>query len=354
MNKPIVSIIIVNYNGKEYVKKCIDSILKNSFKDLEIIVVDNGSIDESCNFIRKQYEKESIKVSVISLDKNYGPAKARNEGAKIAKGKYIGFLDNDTTVEKDWTKIAVNEFEADNKLGIIQCKLLLSHERDKIDYVGEYLGQNGFLIQRAPVKTTDKGQFDEKVKILAAKSAGMFIRKDVFNKINGFDEDYFIYVEETDLGWRSWLAGYEIRFIPKSIVYHEFGTSSIILSKQQNNYNGKFHGCKNYILTIIKNTEYFSLLKILPIHVILWIGLAYYSLFTGSFKSFIWIHKAIFWNILNLPKTISKRNVIQAERKISDKKLFDIVMQKASLDYFVKKVTISHKVGNAESFKKSK
>tara|TARA_B100000315_G_C14499515_1_gene551652 strand:+ start:544 stop:1032 length:489 start_codon:yes stop_codon:yes gene_type:complete len=160
-------------------------------------------------------------------------------------------------------------------------------EPDQIDYVGEYIGTNGFLVQVAPAGTKDEGQFDKQYPILAAKSAGMFIKREAFDVAGGFDEDYFIYVEETDLGWRTWLAGYTVVFAPKCKVYHKFGTSSVILGKHKNDYNSKFHGTKNYILTFLKNLNFFYLVRILPVHIFLWLGLAWFSLFQRRLNHFL-------------------------------------------------------------------
>jgi len=354
MKKPLLSVIIVNFNGLEYVRRSVKSVFLSETKNLEVIVVDNGSEDKSPEMLEKEFAQFGTKFSVVKLKKNFGPAKARNEGVKRSKGELLAFLDNDTLVDQNWAQIAIKEFRERENLGAIQCKLLLAKERDKIDYVGEYLGQNGFLVQRVRAGEKDTGLFEQKCDILAAKSAGMFIRKKVFRLIGGFDDDYFIYVEETDLGWRVWLSGYTVEYLPKSIVYHEFGTSGIILGKAKNNYNAKFHGCKNYILTLAKNLQAASLIQILPIHVFLWIGLAWFALLKRDFKSFYWIHKAIFWNIFNIGKTARKRRVVQKKRKITDRELFKIVMRKKPFLYFVRKATVSHEVGNAEGFTKKR
>ena len=348
---PLTSIIVVNFNGQKYILNCLKSIFKNNYPNYEIIVVDNNSTDESITVIWENY-KSKKNLQVLNLKKNFGPAYARNRGVEKAKGKYIAFLDNDTLVHPDWIKNAIPEFEKNQKLGIVQCKLLLANEKNKIDYVGEFLGQNGFLIQIAKGGDEDKGQFEQKMPIMAAKSAGMFIRKKVFDQIGGFDGDYFIYVEETDLGWRSWLAGYETLLIPKSIVYHESGTSTLILGKSRTDFNSKFHGTKNYILTLFKNLGTFNLWRILSVHIFLWIGLAWFMLLLGKRKQFLWIHQGVFWNIINFRKNLKKRNIIQKRRVVSDRILFKTIMKKRKFYYFLKKVIFSHNVGNAESFLK--
>ena len=343
----LVSIVVINFNGKDYLLRCIKSLLKSSYKNYEIIIVDNASSDGSVLAVKNEFTSKLKNIKILRLKKNYGPAKARNEGVKIAKGKYLGFLDNDTQVDKDWVSEAIKLFNKDKKIGCLQCKLLLLKEKNKFDYAGEYINQYGFLIQRAGYQEIDQGQYDQEVDILAAKSAGMFIRKDVFNKIGGFDDDYFIYVEETDLGWRSWLAGYRTIFCPKSVVYHEFSSSLNILGPGKTNYNIRFHGTKNYICTLIKNLEFKNLLIILPKHLIIWLSLAIFlSIGRRQFENSANVVKGILWNIKNINKTLTKRKIIQENRVFSDNELFKKVYKRQSFVVKIKQFIFAEKLGN--------
>lgn len=350
--KPRLSVVIVNCNGFEFTQACIKSVVKSKLNNKEIIVVDNGSQDESIAKLKAQFSDlvAEQKLILLSFDTNQGPAKARNYGVSRSQGEILAFLDNDTQVADDWDKIALELFARFPKLGVIQSKLLLAQEPNKIDYVGEFMGNNGFLVQVAPGGTIDTGQFDQLFFILAAKSAGMFIRRSTFDEINGFDEDYFIYVEETDLGWRSWLAGYQNIFLPNSVVYHESGSSSITLGQQKVNFNAKFHGCKNYILTLYKNLSLSNLVLILPWHVILWIGLAFFSLLKGNLNESKWILGGIWWNIVHLPISTKKRRIVQSSRCVSDQTLFGPLMKRKPFSYFLAKAINKHTLGNANSF----
>ncbi len=327
----LVSVVITNYNGKKYLEDCLWSILKNNYTNCEIIIVDNASGDGSLEYIDQKFKNDNDKIIVVRLAENFGPSKARNEGVRVAHGKYIAFLDNDTKVHPDWIIEALKLFEKDEQIAALQCKLLLMEEPQKLDSVGEYLGPNGFLVQRTNVHEIDTGQYDQEVDILAAKSAGMFIRKKAFQEINGFDEDYFIFMEETDLGWRLWLAGYKTVFAPKSIVYHLFSTTRKIVGKVGNNYLVRFHGTKNYVMTLMKNLGGRNLVYILPGHIFIWNGLAFVLFFQGDFKSSRNILRAINWNFKNFFKILRKRSQIQAERKISDKDLFKKVMRRQGI-----------------------
>lgn len=344
--KPLISIIIVNYNGYNLLKVCLDSILLNNYSNYEIIIADNGSLDDSVSKIKKNYSKYLKKIKILDLKKNYGPSLARNLAFKKSKGEIIAFLDNDTKVKKDWISQVIPIFKSNQKIGAVQSKLLLIEYPKKIDYVGELLGTLGFLKPIAPYGIIDKGQFDKNISILAAKSAGMFIRRVAFIDAGMFDPDYFIFMEETDLGWRTILSGYKNIFCPSSVVYHKFSSTKDIVDPDFNNYLVRFHGTKNYIQTLIKNLSAKYLIKILPIHIILWFCLATYLLLTAKFKSAKNIYKGIFWNFINIRKIIKKRRLVQKSRKLSDDDLFkkNKLMARTSLSYYIKKFTNSQRV----------
>jgi len=343
---PLVSVIIVNYNAKEYLRSCLEAVVQNTYPSYEVLVVDNGSTDGSNVMVAHEF---GGRVKIIPLAKNFGPAYARNRGVEQARGKYLAFLDNDTIPDKNWLGAAVGVMEDDASIGVVQCKLLLASDREKFDYAGDYLSQYGFLVQRVEANVVDEGQFDQLDEILSAKSAAMLIRKDVFEEIGGFDEDYFIYLEETDLGWRTWLAGYRIIFVPDSVVYHEFGTTSLLEPKLQS-FNAKFHGTKNYITTLIKNFGGPNALKIVPLHILLWLGLGSFLVLKSQFKEGFYVWRGVLWCGFHLSQVLKKRRRIQSTRVVSEKALMNKLLKKVPFDYFLRKATVSETVGHAESF----
>lgn len=345
---PLVSVIIINYNGQKYLQRCLEGVFKNIYPHFEVIVCDNGSTDGSQDYIRKLSSRYK-NLFLVALERNFGPSYARNKGVEKSAGKYIAFLDNDTRPEEDWLVDPVRELEEDPKLGACQCKLLLMREPGKIDYVGDYLSQFGLLVQRVQGGEEDRGQADEKVEILSAKSAAMLIRRKTFDDAGGFDPDYFIYVEETDLAWRVWLAGYHIVFIPSSRVYHEFGTSSAILGDFQQ-YLNKFHAPKNYLMTLYKNLGTLALLKILPVHFLLWTGVGIWFLLKKKPRLALYIFSGLGWFLLKLPKNAQKRMRIQSQRRVTDEVLLPKIMRNQPIDYFLKKLRQVHSIGNTTSF----
>lgn len=238
---------------------------------------------------------------------------------------------------------ALELLEKNSSIGVIQCKLLLMDARNKFDYAGDYLSQYGFLVQRASFAEEDSGQFDKPVNIFAAKSAGMIVRKTAFASIRGFDDDYFVYMEETDLCWRTWLNGWLVVFLPTSIVYHEFGKARKVKSARTR-YLSSFHGTKNYVTTLIKNLDTINLLKILPIHIILWIAIVvrYYTkkrLFEAN-----WIIKGLLYNLISFRSIWLKREFVQNfVRKVPDNDIFPHIMRKQPISYFFNKVAVSEK-----------
>ncbi len=349
---PKVSIIIVNYNGQKYVDRCVASVFENIYPDYEVVVVDNGSNDGSVSLLREKYGQRG-NFKLVTLSSNLGPSAARNKAAAQATGKYLALLDNDTVPEPDWLIEPVKAMEADATLGACQCKLLLLKNPKQLDYTGDYISQYGFLVQRVETGDTDIGQSDQRVEILSAKSAAMLIRRAAFDRAGGFDPDYFIYVEETDLGWRTWLAGYRIIFIPESRVLHEFGTSSVILPNQQN-FLSKFHGTKNYIMTLAKNFGTVNYLTVIPIHVFLWLAMASVLCFKGQRKSGLYITRGVWWTITHAGSIRRKRRRIQAQRQIEDKKLMPIVRRRKPLKYFYGKFSKPVIIGNTKSFNRPK
>lgn len=335
-SRPSVTVLVVNYNGLGAVEKCITSVLKSKYPGVAVFVVDNDSTDGSVQTLEKKFSDEK-RFQLLKLDKNLGPALARNLAMGKIKSKYVAFLDNDTVVNKNWLLEPIKMMEGDKTIASCQSKLLMAYDHRVIDYVGDYVSQYGFLVQKAPGGEMDRGQYNSNFEILSAKSAGMVLRRKAFDEVGGFDPDYFIYVEETDLGWRFWLSGYRNIFTPSSVVFHEYGTTAKRFPTEQN-YRAKFHGSKNYIATLFKCLSAKNLVQILPVHIGLWLIIAIWFFIKKQPKNGFWILKGIAWNFFHLFSQLKKRAIIQEKRKITDKILFKKIMERKSLDYFYNKL----------------
>jgi len=236
-SNPLVSIIIVNYNGKNHLEKCLKSIMKINYPNYEIILVDNNSTDDSVEFVKNVYPS----IIIIKLDKNYGFAEPNNIGAKIAKGDFFLFLNNDTKVDPNFINEMVNVLQNDSEIAI--CQSLLLKPNGQVDSSGDFIDTLGRTY-------SSKDKANEVKKILSARGASMMIRKESFWDLGGFDKKFFASYEDVDLGWRAWLWGYKIVLVPNSIVYHTGGqTIEKILPEI------RFHGVKNSLVIRLTNFE---------------------------------------------------------------------------------------------------
>ena len=237
MSFPKVSIIIVNYNGKILLEKCLESVFKANYKNFEVIVVDNNSTDDSVNFITKYYPS----IILLKLNKNKGFAEPNNIAAKIATGEYLLFLNNDTIVTPDFISEMIPIIEKDDKIAI--CQSLLLKPDKSIDSSGDFIDHLG-VVYNSTTKINDVR------KISSARGASMLIRKKIFGILEGFDEKFFVSFEDVDLGWRTWMIGYKVILVPQSVVYH-IGSQTIKSKKSEI----AFHGFKNQLSMKLTNFE---------------------------------------------------------------------------------------------------
>ncbi|MDD5165799.1 MAG: glycosyltransferase family 2 protein [Candidatus Omnitrophica bacterium] len=334
---PLVSVIIVNHNGIDFVDTCLSSVLNSSYTDFEVVFVDNASGDGSLEYVKKAFGSDQ-RLKFVENSGSLGPAVGRNRGSRSAKGKYLIFLDNDTKVKADWISELVEALEYDKTIGAAQAKLLRM-DTDFYDCAGDYLGPLGFLIERSRC-AKDTGQFDYIADILSAKSAASIIRKDLFDKIGGFDEDFYMYLEETDLSWRVWLAGYRVVFVPKAVVYHSFETAKKDIKKYYSKYVVRYYGCRNYISTLIKNLEFRNLIRFLPLHIFSWVILSLLFLLKGQLRDFFYIIKGIFWNMLNFGLLLKKRRTINREiRARGDTSILKTIKSSEGIGDYLRKIT---------------
>jgi len=237
MDNPLVSVIIVNYNGKPHLEKCLESLMNVDYEKYEVILVDNNSNDDSLEFVKNVYPS----VIIIKLDKNYGFAEPNNIGAKIAKGDFLLFLNNDTKVNPNFIQEMVNVFNQDSKIAISQSLLLKTN--GEIESSGDFID----IIGRAYMS---KEKVTEVKEILGARGACMMVRKNIFWELGGFDKNFFASFEDVDLSWRAWIWGYKIVLVPNSIVYHTGGQTVQLLRSEI-----KFHGVKNILILSLTNFE---------------------------------------------------------------------------------------------------
>jgi len=244
MNKsPLVSIIVVNYNGKNQLEKCLESLVKINYDPFEIILVDNNSTDTSIEYVKNHYPS----IIIIKLDKNYGFAEPNNIGAKNAKGDYLLFLNNDTLVDPNFLSELVKIAKKDSSISIFQSLLLKPN--GEVDSSGDFID----ILGRA---YSSKDNTNNVRKILSARGASMMIKKDAFWELGGFDKNYFASFEDVDLGWRAWICGHKVVLVPSSIVFHEGGKTIENISNEI-----MYHAVKNNLSLRLVNFEFSHAIK---------------------------------------------------------------------------------------------
>jgi GT2 family glycosyltransferase len=330
----LVSIIIVNWNGLKWLKDCLPTLAKQTYKSIEIILVDNASDDASVTWIKKNFPH----VAIISSRTNKGFADANNIGFDSAKGEYILFLNNDTRATPTFVEELVQVFTHDGKIGGVQSKLLLMDDTSRLDSIGAFLTPTGFLYHYG-FMNRDKKEFDREINLYTAKGAAMMFKRSVLDmvKVNGklFDPDYFAYFEETDLCHRVWLAGFKIVYGYKAIIFHKMGGTSTTMD----NAYIQYHSFKNRICTYLKNLEVINLLTILPFHLLCCQFFACMYLLRGKLNVSLAVQKAILWNLIHLRSTWQKRMIIQRSvRKVHDKQYFPFIYKTAPLAFYISQI----------------
>jgi len=206
---------------------------------------------------------------------------------------------------------------------------------NRYDYAGDFISPTGFLVERAR-EAEDKGQFDKTQRVFSVKGTAMIMRKDVYVRLGGFDNDYSFGWEEPDYTWRAWLAGYETYFLPDITVFHFYGTKKKPMSYYIRS-QIFYHGCRGQITTLLKNLGLIRMLYMLPVSVGSWIILSLLFFVRGDTSKSWGLIRGIWWSIVNLPHTLKKRAQVQKFRKITDSTLFSTVGTTQSISYYVGK-----------------
>lgn len=209
-----VTVIIPNYNGKKYLKDCLDAMEKQSFPDFEVLLVDNGSDDGSQEYVEKEYPW----VRLISLSENTGFCGAVNQGIQNSTGPFVILLNNDTIADRNFVEELVKAIEKRNRAFSCQAKLLEMRDQDKIDDAGNYYCALGWAF--ADGKGKPEAEYNKEKKIFASCGGAVIYRRELLEKTGLFDEEHFAYLEDLDIGYRGRLLGYENWYCPKARVLH--------------------------------------------------------------------------------------------------------------------------------------
>mgnify|MGYP005849417017 CR=1 FL=1 len=215
MSNPLASVIIPNYNGVRLLPTCLNSLRRQTFRDFEIVVVDNASTDDSLRLLREQYPE----VSTLTLPRNLIFAGAVNEGIRHTSSEMVVLLNNDTEVDERWLEELALAFAGQPAFGWFACKMLLFDRRDIIDSAGDLYRVDGIPGIRGDLER-DAGQFDQPGEVFGACGGAAAYRRSLLVDVGLFDEELIAYCEDVDLNLRAHLAGYRCYYVPTARVYH--------------------------------------------------------------------------------------------------------------------------------------
>lgn len=282
------AIVILNWNGKKLLEQFLPSVINYS-KEADIYVADNASTDDSIAFLEKNYPQIRLILNKI----NGGYAKGYNDALKLVDADILCLLNSDVEVTENWLQPIVNVFSKKKDISIIQPKILDYNQKDYFEYSGAgggFIDALGYPFCRGRIFDTiekDKGQYNDTTEIFWASGACFFIRKNVFDELNGFDEDYFAHQEEIDLCWRARNKGHKIYYVGSSSIYHVGGATL-----KNSNPKKTFLNFRNSLFTLTKNLPSQRLFLVLLSRLLL-DGLAGIRfLFQLKFLHFIGIIKA--------------------------------------------------------------
>ena len=324
MTQPLVSIIIVNWDGRHYLPACLESLAAQTFRDFEVVLVDNGSRDGSVAFVQERYPW----VRIVPLDRNTGFATGNNIGLAHATGsEYLVALNNDTRVAPDWLEILVRVADSRPDAGIVGCRVVAMDEPDLIDSVGHGICRDGisrgrFRRQRWSRIGQAMGEVEE---VLLPTACAALYRRTMVERIGFFDDDMFAFAEDTDLGLRARRAGWGALVATNAVVEHQYSGTGGVFSPfkiqlvERNHY---WVAVKTFPRSWLLLLPWYTLLRYLTQVRCVMFGAGSGGEFAAS-GSKIAIALAILRGtgqaLLGVPRMFRKRSVIMADSAMDDR-----------------------------------
>lgn len=286
---PLVSIVIVSWNGLELLKACLPSVVATRYPNLEIILADNGSADGSAEWVARTFPE----VKIVRHPENWAFSRGNNEAIAHTAGKYIVLLNNDMEVPPDWLDPLVETMERDASIGAVQPKLLQHTDHSMFEYAGAcggFLDRLGYPFARGRIFFTveeDRGQYDDEADVFWATGAAIMLRRAALDEVGLLDEHFRLHMEEIDLCWRLQRHGYRVVVNPKSETYHIGGASL-----PQGTPLKAYYNFRNSLLLLFKNLPPATFRRIL-VQRVLFDGAAWWrALFTGRPREALAITRA--------------------------------------------------------------
>lgn len=328
---PFISIVIANYNGERYLRTCLTSLLKSSIKKYEVIVIDNNSTDTSLEIV-KEFQKKDSRIKILKNKVNVGVPASRNIAIAHCIGEIVVFLDNDTEVRINSLEQLIKPLSKSD-VGAAQALLIDFENRNFVQMAGGHLIPQAIWLWGFYERSKYS---DIKSKLgatnIIAISAALAVKKQVLDKINGYDDLLNNYTDDLDFSWRIWIAGFKVVLAYKSIVYHYTKSVTRRANVGSNKFDIYFHMAKNSFRSILKNYETVNVIRYLPISIFVNLSRAVLVLLRrGDVSALSATILAIWWFFKNLPNSLQSRTNTQRTRKFSDREIMNKVFVSGSL-----------------------
>jgi GT2 family glycosyltransferase len=311
------SIVIVSYNSKQKLMACLASVISSMPDDCELIVVDNASSEGNADQIATSFPETVL----IRSHTNLGFAAGCNLGVRHAQSRYLVFLNPDTIVERGWLESMIAPLESDDSIGLVTPKILLLAAPDRLNTCGCDIHISGLTLCRGIGRPRD---YYPKIDEVGAVSGAAFaIRRELFDKLGGFDEDMFLYMEDIDLSWRARLAGYPSLYTPECTVMHDYElrvTQHKMFWQERNRY-----------MMLLKSFRWPTLAILLPAYIVAEF-ITWGFVLLNDRNNIANKLRAYGWIISNWQIIMRKRKATQALRKVSDRTLLKSTESKLDFD----------------------
>ena len=325
---PLVSVIVVNHNRGDLLRQCLNSILSQSYNRLEIVVVDNGSSDNSLSVVKSFPDP---KIKLMTLDQNYGFARGNNVGIKEAQGELIALLNNDAVADEHWIECLVEAMQSGSQVGMCASKILF-FETEIVDKVGHLLYLDGQNRGRG-TGVKDKGQYESVEEVLFPDACAALYRRRMLEEVGYFDEQFFAYGDDADLGIRSRWRGWKCLYVPEALAHHHHSSTVGRFSPQKVYWverNRLWLAMKNFPLPLLVLNPFFTLYRWLwnALAALLRRGAAGHFRRNESFwVLFLVVARAYCDGLIRLGEILRKRRIVRQTRRISDFEFYRLVFR---------------------------
>ncbi len=334
---PTIAVVILNYNGQGYLEQFLPSVVASVYAGVEIWVADNGSTDDSVDFLKRHYPA----VRLLELPENYGFAEGYNQALGQVEADYYVLLNSDVEVPEGWIQPVIHLMENDAMIAAAQPKILSYHEKHLFEHAGGaggWMDNLGYPFCRGRIlfhREADEGQYDDVQEIFWASGAAMFVRAQLYHEAGGLDGDFFAHMEEIDLCWRLKQLGYKVLAQPQSVVYHVGGGTLDVENPRK-----AYLNFRNSLVTLLKNETAGRLLWLIPARLLLDGVAAARFLTEGKFRHIGAILKAHFYFYFTIFKTLKKRKNIRKiiiQKNIGEANTQGIFRGSIVWSFFIKK-----------------